>query len=72
MDAGRSFSWTLQSPGIRSVALHRVDSSADGCLVTLEIRQAGRLAGLTRLLFGGLTKRYMRTESEGLKQRVES
>ena len=45
--------------------------TADGCRVTLQIVQAGRLARLARLLYGGLTQRYMRIEAEELKRHTE-
>ena len=69
---GGSFSWTVHTPGVSGWADHRVDATGDGCRVTLQIRQTGRLAGLARLLYGRMTQRYMRLEAEGLKRHVES
>lgn len=68
---GQSFSWTVRGPGMHGRADHRVEPTADGCRVTLQIVQAGRLARLARLLYGGLTQRYMRIEAEELKRHTE-
>jgi carbon monoxide dehydrogenase subunit G len=68
---GQSFSWTVRSPGMHGRADHRVEPTGDGCRVALQIVQAGRLAGVARLLYGGLTRRYMRVEAEELKRHTE-
>lgn len=71
VEPGRSFSWSVRSPGAHGVGDHRVEEVPGGSRVTLEIRQSGPLAGLVRLLFGRITTRYMRLEAEGLKRSVE-
>ena len=72
LDPGSSFSWTVRSLGVHGVADHRVDAAPHGCRVTLEIKQTGRLAGLARLAFGRLTRRYMLMEAESLKHVTET
>ncbi len=69
---GRSFSWRSRRPGVRTVAEHDIRPDGEGCAVTLVVRQSGPLAGVSARLFGGLVRRYMRMEAEGLKRRVES
>ena len=68
----RSFSWAAHSRGVHTVADHRLDPTPNGTLVTLELRQNVPLAGVFHRLFGGLTRRYLRMEAEGLKRRAES
>ncbi|WP_202513189.1 hypothetical protein [Streptomyces sp. SID3343] len=38
---------------------------------TLTLQQSGLLAPVVGMLAGGLTRRYLRMEAEGLKQRSE-
>lgn len=72
LDAGRSFEWRNSSPGMRSVAGHRIEPTDGGSKVTLWVEQTGILA----TLFGGriakLTREYLQMEAEGLKRRSES
>lgn len=72
LEPGRSFSWTTRSTGVSSVADHRIDTAAEGCRVTLEVRQRGPAAALSRLLFDRLTQRYLQMEARGLKRQAES
>lgn len=69
---GRSFSWRSRRPGVRTVAEHVIEPDAPGCTVTLVVRQSGPLAGVSARLFGGLVRRYMRMEAEGLRRESES
>ena len=67
LDPGHSFTWRSTALGIRSVATHLVTPTGEGtCDVTLGIDQTGPLAGLAAGLYGGLTKRYMQMEADGL------
>ena len=68
---GRSFLWSSTSRGVRTVADHVVEPSGDGTRVTLVLRQSGPLAGLARLLFGGMIRRNVQLEAQGLKREVE-
>lgn len=66
----QSFAWTSTSGGVRSVADHRLTPLADNRVrVDLSIEQSGALAPLIGLLFGGLIRRYLRMESDGLARR---
>lgn len=67
VDPGRSFAWESLVTGLHTVARHEVTSAPGGTTqITLSIDQTGPLAGPMRLLIGGLTKRYMAMEAEGL------
>jgi uncharacterized membrane protein len=70
-EAGRSFQWTSSSGGVTSVADHVLTDLNGMTHVLLTVDQSGLLAPLIGLAFGGLTRRYMRTEAEGLKRRSE-
>lgn len=71
-DPPRCFEWRNASPGVRSVAGHRVEALADDrSRVTLSIAWSGPLAWLVRLLFGRLSRRYVAMEARGLVGRCE-
>jgi uncharacterized protein YndB with AHSA1/START domain len=69
---GRSFAWSSEMKGLRTIADHRVEPTSAGSRVTLVLRQSGPLAGLVRLGYGRMIRRYVHLESTGLKQRAES
>ena len=74
LEPGRSFFWVASRGGVTALAGHRITPRSDGSGgvgVTLSIRQTGPLAGLVGLLASGLTRRYVRTEANGLKRRCE-
>ncbi|MBI2760298.1 MAG: SRPBCC family protein [Chloroflexi bacterium] len=69
----RSFEWQNASPGLKSRAVHSVESTGpDTSRVTLSIDWSGPLAPIIRLLYGGLSRRYVDTEASGLKRRAEA
>src|SRR5262245_19367963 len=48
---GESFTWEAHSPGVHTVAFHRLSDKADGTTqITIGIRQTGVLSGLIRAL----------------------
>jgi uncharacterized membrane protein len=70
---GREFSWVARGPGVRTTGTHRVTENADGTVrVTAILQQAGPLGWLVGILTNRLTRRYLRTEVEGLKAYCES
>jgi len=69
---GRSFAWSSQMKGLRTIADHRVDPTPTGSRITLLLKQSGPLAGLVRLGYGRMIRRYLHLESTGLKRRAES
>jgi uncharacterized protein YndB with AHSA1/START domain len=70
---GKNFTWTARSGGVTTVAAHELAHGPDGSTtLTLRLRQSGPLAGVVGLLFGAKTRRYVRMEADGLKQRSEA
>jgi uncharacterized membrane protein len=69
---GRSFTWRAGNPLSKAVAGHEIEPEGAGCKVTIWIEQAGLLQPLLGLLYASLTRRYIRTEVEGLKARCEA
>ncbi|WP_328425013.1 SRPBCC family protein [Micromonospora sp. NBC_00389] len=69
---GRDFTWVSEAPGVRTRAEHRLLPLPDGrTRVELAIAQSGPLAGPVGWLYGGLLRRYLRLEADGLKRRSE-
>ena len=67
-----AFIWISRRPGIVVTAVHAIEPTPEGgSLVTLIVRFAGLLAPLVAFVSGGLTRRYMGLEANGLKQRCE-
>ena len=70
---GEEFSWEARSPGLHSVASHRLSTNADGSTeITLRLEQRGVLAGLVRLLTEAKIRRYIALEAAGVKAAAES
>ena len=59
------------SPGLHSEGSHAVTEQAGASVARLTLSQSGLLAPLIGLLFGGLSRRYVTMESEGLRRRAE-
>lgn len=70
-EAGTNFAWASKRAGMTTVGGHRITPKGDGCTVTLTILQTGLLAGLVALFYGGMTRRYVGMEAEGLKRFCE-
>ncbi|MEU4470025.1 SRPBCC family protein [Micromonospora sp. NPDC023888] len=69
---GRGFTWVSDTPGVRTAGEHRLLPLPDGrTRVELAIAQSGPLAGLIGRLYGGLLRRYLRLEADGLQHRCE-
>ncbi len=70
---GESFSWESRSPGVTSLAEHRIAArEGGGSRVSLVLTQTGPLARLVGMLGGRLIRRYVRLEAEGLKYDAEA
>jgi len=72
LDAPRSFTWVMRSPGVAASGKHRVESTARGSRATLSVAYGGLLGGLVAKLLSGLTDRYLMYEAAGLKERSEA
>ena len=70
-DPPRSFTWDSATPGVRFSGVHRIEVVPGGGRVTLGADFTGPLAWVVRLFYGGLVVRYVTTEAEILKRRVE-
>ena len=72
-DPGVSWSWVARSPGVVTVARHRLTPQGPGAtLVEQEIEHSGPLAGIVGRLTAGRTRRYLALEAAGLKERCEA
>jgi hypothetical protein len=70
---GQSYEWEAHSPGLHTLAYHRVSpDDGGGATITIGIRQTGALAGLLGALTATRTRRYLALEAAGLKAAAES
>ncbi|MEU8181025.1 SRPBCC family protein [Micromonospora sp. NPDC049044] len=68
----QGFVWVSATPGVRTTAEHRLLPLPDGrTRVELALHQSGPLAGLIGWLYGGMLRRYLRLEADGLRRRSE-
>lgn len=67
----RSFTWERRGPGLRSVGRHYLHPKNSGCLVVAELEHLGIAAPLIAAVTKGLTRRYLRMETDGLKNHCE-
>jgi uncharacterized membrane protein len=73
IEHGRSFSWRSDTTGLRSVGEHTVEAKdPDTSRVVLRLAHSGALAGPVRFLYGGMIRRYVKAEAEGLKRASEA
>jgi len=73
LEPPRSFTWTATSPGVTTVAEHRITPLGPSTVeVHLGIRRSGPLARLVSALSANLTRRYVTMEAQGLKRRCEA
>jgi hypothetical protein len=70
-EPGRSWTWTVTSPGARTDASHVLTVVGGGTLAEQQIASSGPLGRLAAILLRSLTQRYLATEAAGLKQRCE-
>jgi uncharacterized protein YndB with AHSA1/START domain len=72
-EPGVSFDWVASSPGVKTVAAHRITAVDNArVLVTHAIHQSGAFAPIAALLTAGTTRRYVQMEANGLKLRSEA
>ncbi|WP_229401284.1 SRPBCC family protein [Micromonospora okii] len=72
LEAPYRFAWVSEAPGVRSRADHRIVPLDHGRVrVELTLTQSGPLAAPVGWLYGGLTRRYLRLEADGLRRRCE-
>ena len=72
IDAGSSWTWVQRSPGVNVSARHWVIPQPDGrTLVRQELEQRGLIGALVGRLMLKKTKRFLKLEAQGLKNRSE-
>ena len=70
---GQEFSWQARARGVVTTGTHRVVPNAGGGgRVEAVLEQAGPLGALVGLITWRLTKRYLRTEVDGIKAYCEA
>jgi uncharacterized protein YndB with AHSA1/START domain len=70
---GVSFSWQARSGGVTTQATHRLSTGESGrTTVRFGIQQSGFLAGPVGALTGGMARRYVGMEVEGLRRRCQA
>ena len=73
LHSGQFFEWEARSPGVHTVAFHRVTAEpGGGTRITIGIDQTGPLAGLVGAALGRKTRRYLAMEAAGLKAASEA
>jgi uncharacterized membrane protein len=68
---GESFTWVARGPGVVSTGTHAVQAVDGTVRVTATLDQEGVLGPVLGFATRGLTRRYIRTELEGLKRYCE-
>ncbi len=69
LDPAAGFAWESRSPGLRTVGEHWARPVDGGTEVTLRLEQHGPLGALLGRVLGGLTRRYLHWEGDGLAAR---
>lgn len=72
LQEGRAFEWESRAPGVHVVASHVVEPSGGGARATLSIQYRGIIGDLIGRLAGGINRRYLAMEADGLKRRAEA
>jgi uncharacterized membrane protein len=72
LDPGRSFTWQAPTTGMTSVAVHLVEASEPGSVITLSIRTEGPLGGAMGALFSRRALRSITMEMEGFRRTAEA
>jgi hypothetical protein len=73
LDPGVESTWETSTPGVRTVAIHKITSTGDRrSILHLQLSQTGSLATVAALLTGRQTRRYVQFEAVRLKRAAEA
>ncbi|RBM22038.1 polyketide cyclase [Prauserella sp. PE36] len=65
----RSFTWEARGPGLTTIGGHVLAEDANGAVTaTLSLEQRGPLAPVLGFALGGMVRRYVTMEADGLKR----
>ena len=62
-----NFVWETSRPGVKVIATHAVETSANGCRITLTLEYKGILGPLMAMQLKDLNWEYLTREAQGLK-----
>ncbi|MFN8587470.1 MAG: SRPBCC family protein [Candidatus Eisenbacteria bacterium] len=68
---GSGFRWVMGGAALGACADHELAPEGGGTRLLLRVKYTGLLAPLVALAYGGLTRRYLAMEAEGLRARAE-
>jgi carbon monoxide dehydrogenase subunit G len=68
---GTSFTWASTSPGVTVTAAHAVSPTPGGTRLDISVTVTGAMAPVGWLMTRSLTRRYVETEAESLRQAAE-
>ena len=71
LEPGRTFTWVSRYQGGFTAGTHTVTPTASGAGASLHLAFNGPVGWLIGTLLGGMSRRYLRLEIEGLKRRSE-
>ncbi|MGH3424907.1 MAG: SRPBCC family protein [Nocardioidaceae bacterium] len=71
LEPDRSFVWTASTTGITLTARHQLSEADSSVSVDNSLVADGWAARIVTAMIGGRLRRYVRMETEGLKQRCE-
>jgi uncharacterized membrane protein len=68
---GTGFEWVSKLPGVATIARHELIPADEGVELALVVEFAGVLGSVAGWMAGGLTKKYLALEADGLKRFCE-
>jgi uncharacterized protein YndB with AHSA1/START domain len=69
---GESFVWDTAGPAYVVTAAHEITPRGEGSSLRLHVSMTGPLSPLVWVVTGGVVRRYLDLEAQGIKQRCET
>ncbi|MBK1786941.1 SRPBCC family protein [Prauserella cavernicola] len=66
------FTWETRGPGVTTIGGHWLTDADGAVTATLTLEQRGPLGAVLGMVLGGLSRRYVNLEADGLKRAAES